>query len=318
MSSKATETTDRKHRRFRNINGVMHYSCSACNELKPQSEFWRDKRGERNGSIPVRSQCKPCQKRIEAERRASKSPAEKKAEQERWKKKAAERRKELIALDKELKQKIKSANSIELPEWVIEKLREDIKPYGFMEGGQFRPGIHSFADHIGIGQDVLSRILNGRKTSVNRATAENIFMHCEAHEELEELFPVIASKKWAKNHDCCIQCGTIRVTHAGKGLCSTCKSRKDRGNPFERIAEKQWSTYHTKCIRCSTTSREGAKKHCSRGLCVSCYDKMKRRMSTAEFDKHYPRTTNRHVGTYRGHKTKEAMRAKAASEEFHL
>ena len=49
-------------------------------------------------------------------------------------------------------------------------------------------------------------------------------------------------KRWARDYDCCVECGRTDSKHRGKGWCKRCRARRDyAANPTPyRMAVKRW------------------------------------------------------------------------------
>lgn len=45
--------------------------------------------------------------------------------------------------------------------------------------------------------------------------------------------------RWARNFDCCAQCGTKEVPHAGRGLCNRCNDKRRWPEKWARLKARQ-------------------------------------------------------------------------------
>jgi len=54
------------------------------------------------------------------------------------------------------------------------------------------------------------------------------------------------NKKWSRNYNCCIECGTIKVLHAGYGYCRNCYMNKyyQKNDEYRRYRLKQSNDYN--------------------------------------------------------------------------
>jgi len=78
-----------------------------------------------------------------------------------------------------------------------------------------------------------------------------------------------SGSRWAVDYDACVECGTVDLPHAGRGLCKKCYKRSLYIAKKEK--EGRWSRLYTECISCGTTDFP----HRAKGLCRSCYDKLR-------------------------------------------
>jgi hypothetical protein len=71
--------------------------------------------------------------------------------------------------------------------------------------------------------------------------------------------------RWAVNYDACVECGTVDLPHAGRGLCRKCYKKYLYNNKKNNIG--RWAQRYSKCVGCGKVDRP----HKAKGLCDRCY-----------------------------------------------
>lgn len=238
------------------IGGVVHLSCTACDEFKPEEEFGEYPSGKRRTSSGRQTRCYDC-------------------ERERCREYYRANRRENIAKSQEASRvrriRIAKEGRRLMEEWRRTKIDAKRLHRSIMDGCSEPHETEAMvcARH-GLHDDTLRALRRRSEVSLDRA--DFLLSRFGLPDVANEMLPPPPSMPgWSRGHDSCTVCGGVEYHHQSRGVCNACYHRVRIGLP-PRPANG-WSMLFHCCQRCGTSD----KKHTTRGLCSTCWHQVKAR-----------------------------------------
>ena len=248
--------------RRKTIDGVVHLSCTACDQFKPEDEFGKYQSNKRRTSSGRQTRCYSCERE-----RCREYYHENRRENIAKSQEAGRIRRQRIAEEgKRLTEEWKrtTIDARELHRRIMEECSE---PHETEANVCTRHGLHP---------DVLRALRRRDEVSLDRA--DFLLSRFALPDVANEMLPPPPSMPgWSRHHDACTVCGGVESHHQSRGVCNACYHRVRIGLP-PRPANG-WSMLFHCCQRCGTSD----KKHTTRGLCSTCWHQVKARGQMDQF-----------------------------------